>query len=230
MDCSDADLMLDELALDVLPGDRRAALLAHVEECPHCRRLLEQLTETADDLLVAGPAAAPPDGFEDRVLARIAEGPAAAGRGGAPARRRRDRAAVRLSTWTAAAAAAVLLVLGGVTGAVIGRSADGPGESAEQLRTVQLISASGADIGDVSTYTGDPSAWFFMRVESDAVPDATYRCVLDMDDGSTVAIGRLWAVKGHGGWGEHLNVDPRHAVAARLLDPKGSTVGTARFR
>ena len=222
MDCSDADLMLDELALDVLPGDRRAALLAHVEECPNCRRLLDQLTETADDLLLAGPEAAPPAGFEDRVLARIAHGDRR--------RRPRDRNALGLSTWTASAAAVVLLVVGGLTGAVIGRSTGGPGESGEQLRTVQLISASGADIGDVSTYTGDPSSWFFMRVESDGVPDATYRCVLDMDDGSTVAIGRLWAVKGHGGWGDHLSVDPRHAVAARLLDPKGSTVGTARFR
>jgi hypothetical protein len=220
MDCSDADLMLDELALDVLPGDRRAALLAHVEECPNCRRLLDQLTETADGLLLAGPEAAPPPGFEDGVLARIGEGD----------RRRRDRKALRLSAWTASAAAVVLLVIGGLTGAMIGRSTGGPGESGEQLRTVQLISASGADIGDVSTYSGDPSSWFFMRVESDGVPDATYRCVLDMDDGTTVAIGRLWAVKGHGGWGDHLTVDPRHAVAARLLDPKGSTVGTARLR
>jgi anti-sigma-K factor RskA len=225
MDCSEADLMLDELALDVLPGDRRAALLAHVEECSNCRRLLDQLTETADGLLLAGPEAAPPPGFEDRVLERIEGAPSRSGR------RRRDRAAlVRLSAWTAAAAAVVLLVIGGVTGAVIGRSAGGPDESAERFRTVQLISTSGADIGDVSTYTGDPSPWFFMRVENDDVPDATYRCVLDMDDGRTVAIGRLWAVKGHGGWGEHLSVDSRHAVAARLLDPKGATVGTARFR
>ena len=221
MDCSDADLMLDELALDVLPGDRRAALLAHVEECPNCRRLLDELTETADDLLLAGPAAAPPAGFEDRVLERIEGAPARRGR------RRRDRAALRLSAWTAAAAAVVLLVIGGVTGAVIGRSAGGPDESAE-LRTVQLISTSGVDIGDVSTY-GDRSSWFFMRVEGD-VPDATYRCVVDMDDGRTVPIGRLWTVKGHGGWGEHVSVDPRHAVTARLLDPKGATVGTARFR
>jgi hypothetical protein len=227
MDCSDADLVLDELALDVLPGDRRAALLAHVEECPRCRRLLDNLTETADDLLLAGPEAAPPDGFDDRVLARIAERPPTSGRGG---RRRWDRRTLRLSAWTGSAAAVVLLVIGGLTGAMIGRSTGGAGETAEQFRTVQLISTSGADIGDVSAYTGDPSSWFFMRVESDAVPDATYRCVLDMDDGRTVAIGRLWAVKGHGGWGDHLSVDPRHAVAARLLDPKGATVGTARLR
>jgi putative zinc finger protein len=228
MDCSEADTMLTELALDVLPGDRRAAILAHVERCPHCRQVLEELTETADDLLLAGPAAAPPAGFDDRVLEQI-QGVQGRGVQGPDARRRRDRAALRLPTWAAAAAAVVLLVTGGVTGAVIGRSSNGSDESAEPLRTFELISTSGTDIGDVSTYTGDPSPWLFMRVEGD-VPDATYRCVLDMDDGRTVPIGRLWAVKGHGGWGEHLSEDPRHAVAARLLDPKGATVATARFR
>ena len=223
MDCSEADTMVAELALDVLPGDQRAALLAHVEQCPNCRQLLDELTETADDLLLAGPAATPPSGFEDRVLEQIQ---GVQGRSGP---RRRDRAALRLPTWAAAAAAVVLLVTGGVTGAVIGRSSSAPDESAARLQTFELISTSGADIGDVSTYIGDPSPWFFMRVEGD-VPDATYRCVLDMDDGRTVPIGRLWAVKGHGGWGEHLSEDPRHAVAARLLDPKGATVATARFR
>jgi putative zinc finger protein len=223
MDCSEADAMLAELALDVLPGDQRAALLAHVEQCPNCRQVLDELTETADDLLLAGPAAAPPAGFEDRVLERIEGSRGRAGRG------RRERAPLRRPAWAAAAAAVVLLMTGGVAGAVIARSAGGSGEAAEEFRTVQLISTSGADIGDVSTYTGDPSPWFFMRVEGD-VPDATYRCVLDMDDGRTVAIGRLWAVKGHGGWGEHLSVDPRRAVAARLLDPKGATVATARLR
>jgi len=212
VDCSEADLMLDELALDVLPGDRRAALLAHVEQCAHCRRVLDQLTETADDLLLAGPVAAAPAGFEDRVLERI-EG----------ARRPR-----RFPVWAAAAAAVVLLGIGGVTGAAIGRSSAPAAESAEQFRTVQLISTTGADIGDVSTYTGSPP-WFFMRLEG-PLPDATYRCVLDLDDGTTVPIGRLWAVNGHGGWGEHVTVDPGRATAARLLDPKGATVATAKLR
>ena len=71
MDCSEAATMLDELALDVLPGDRRTALLNHLEECPGCRQLLDELSETADALLLAGPVAAPPPGFEDRVLERI---------------------------------------------------------------------------------------------------------------------------------------------------------------
>jgi hypothetical protein len=212
VDCSDADLMLDELALDVLPGDRRAALLAHVEQCAHCRRLLDQLTETADGLLLAGPVAAPAAGFEDRVLARIEAA-------------RRPR---RFPVWAAAAAAVLLLGIGGVTGAAIGRSSRPPAEPAEQFRTVQLISTTGADIGDVSTYSGSPP-WFFMRLEG-PLPDATYRCVVDLDDGTTVPIGRLWAVNGHGGWGDSVRIDPARARAARLLDPKGATVATATLR
>jgi hypothetical protein len=214
MQCSEAEPMLDELALDVLPGDQRAAILAHVEQCERCRGILDQLTVTADDLLLAGPVAAAPAGFDARVLARIDES-------------RRSRPGRRLPVWAAAAAAAVFLFLGGVTGAAIGRSTGRSTGEAEQFRTVQLVSTSGADIGDVSTYAGS-SPWFFMRVEG-PLPDATYRCVLDMDDGRTVEVGRLWAVKGHGGWGDRLSVDPRHATAARLLDPDGGTVATARL-
>ncbi|HTC80448.1 MAG TPA: zf-HC2 domain-containing protein, partial [Acidimicrobiia bacterium] len=108
MDCSEAATMLDELALDVLPGDRRTALLNHLEECPGCRQLLDELSETADALLLAGPVAAPPPGFEDRVLERIQ----------AP----RARAQTRLRLFAAAAAAALLLAVGGVVGARFGRS------------------------------------------------------------------------------------------------------------
>lgn len=223
MDCSEASAMLDELALDVLPGDRRAALLAHVEECQHCRQLLDELSETADDLLLAAPAALPPAGFEDRVLEGMM---GARGRGGKQGSSS-GRLPLRLPTSVAAAAAAVLLVAGGVAGAVIGRSTAGDGSAASDFRTVQLISTSGADIGDVSTYAGR-SPWFFMRLEG-ALPDGTYRCVLELDDGSTVPIGRLWAVNGHGGWGEQVSVDARRAKLARLLDQEGATVATARL-
>jgi Putative zinc-finger len=216
MDCSQAGAMLDELALDVLPGDRRATLLGHLEECPGCRHLLDELSETADALLLAGPVVAPPAGFENRVLERI-DAPRA--RTGA-----RGRAQARLRLLAVAAAAAVLLGIGGVAGAHLGRSSGGSGHGRE-FQTVKLISAAGADIGDVSTYAGTPT-WFFMRLEG-PLPNGTYRCVLDVDDGRTVPIGSLWAANGHGAWGEHVSVDPRHVKAARLLDAKGVTVATA---
>jgi hypothetical protein len=211
MDCSQAGAMLDEMALDVLPGDRRTSLLNHLEECPGCRHLLDELSEAADAVLLAGPVVAPPEGFEDRVLGRIQGS--------------RSRSGARLRLFAAAAAAALLLGIGGMAGARFGRSS--AGDDGPEFRTVELISTSGADIGDVSTYAGRPT-WFFMRLEG-ALPDGTYRCVVDVDDGRTVPIGRLWAVNGHGGWGEHVGVDPSHVKVARLLDAQGATVATARF-
>ena len=216
MDCSEATAMLDELALDVLPGDQRAALLAHVAECGACRDLLDELSETADALLLAAPAVAPPAGFEDRVLARIEATPRSLSR----ARSKPSR--LRVSA--VAAVAAALLGLAGLAGHRLGSSGGGGGA---ELATTQLISATGADLGDVITYDGDPH-WFFMRVEG-PLPDGVYSCVLDTDDGKTVPIGKLWTSHGHGGWGEHVAVDPRHVTTARMLDSSGATVATARF-
>src|SRR5207302_205979 len=109
MDCSQAGAMLDELALDVLPGDRRAALLGHLEGCPGCRHLLDELSETADALLLAGPVVVPPAGFEDRVLERIDAPRARIGARVGTRARARDRAQTRFRLLAAAAAAAVLL-------------------------------------------------------------------------------------------------------------------------
>jgi len=225
VDCSEANTMLDELALDVLPGDQRATLLAHLQECPGCRQLLDELSETADDLLLAGPTAAPPPGFVDRVLEQVQDARDRGGRG--DPRQRGRRMPVYRRGFAAAAVAAALLAVGGLAGGVIGRSTAGNETASAEFHTVRLISAGGADIGDVSTYAG-PSPWFFMRVEG-AIPDGTYRCVLDMADGSTVDAGRLWALNGHGGWGDHLGVDIRQARGARLLDRQGTTLATARL-
>ncbi|HVW32012.1 MAG TPA: zf-HC2 domain-containing protein [Acidimicrobiia bacterium] len=245
MDCSEATTMLDELALDVLPGDQRAAVLAHVGECPQCRALLDELSETADALLLAAPAVTPPAGFEDRLLDRIGEAsrtpstpvhpagsasPAGSAhqvtelRAGARRRGERRRPAPSpVRVLAVAAVAAALLGLAGVVGHGIGSSAGG----GHELATARLISADGTDLGDVVTYDGDPH-WFFMRVEG-AVPDGVYSCVLDTDDGKTVPIGKLWTSHGHGGWGEAVSVDPGHVKTARIVGPDGATVATARF-
>ena len=217
MDCSEADSMLDELALDVLPGDRRAALLAHVAECPNCRHLLDQLSETADALLLAGPVTTPSSGFDDRVLADIA-GARSRGRG---------RAQFRLPIPAAAAAAVALLMVGGLAGAVVSRSSDGSGGGIRRFRTVDLVAAGGADVGDVSTYYGR-RPWYFMQLRG-ALPDGTYQCVLELDDGRSIPLGRIRTIGGQGGWGERVTVDAAHATVARLVDSQGNTVATARL-
>jgi len=226
VDCAEAVSMLDELALDVLPGDRRTPLLHHLEECPACRQLLDELSETADALLLAGPVTTPPVGFQDRVLDRV-RAPRAAARPASGWRSAATRRQVRLRVFAAAAAAVVLLVLGGVAGAQFGRSgseeAGGP-----EFRTVQLVSATCSDIGDVSTYLGPP-AWIFMRLDG-ALPNGVYQCVIDTDAGRTVPIGKLWATNGHGAWGERVDVDPGRVETARMLDSSGKTVATAALR
>ena len=222
MDCSDAEPMLDELALDVLPGDQRAALLAHLEGCAACRRLLDELSESADGLLLAAPAVEPPAGFEDRVAVRLD----AARSEGTRSRRRHGSSwgsagrSARLRLVAAAAAAVVLVTVGGLAGARLGGNGEG-----HELQTARLISASGVEIGDVSTYAGSPP-WFFMRLDG-PLPNGTYDCVLDTDDGRTVPIGDLWAHDNKGGWGEHVSVDPGHVKTARLVDSHGVTVATA---
>src|SRR5581483_8553963 len=105
----------------------------------------EELAEVADELLLAVPPVEPPAGFEDRVMERIHG-------------TRHHRSGARAPWWAVAAAAIAFLFAGGVVGAVIGRSS---GNDHEALRTVQLISTSGADIGDVSKYSGKPN-WIFM--------------------------------------------------------------------
>ena len=222
MDCSEADSMLDELALDVLPGDRRSELLAHVEQCPNCRHLLDQLSETADALLLGGPASAPAAGFDDRVLANIA-GARSRGRG----RAARARAQVRLPVAAAAAAVVALLMVGGLGGALIGRSSESGGGPGRRFRTVDLVAAGGADVGDVSTYYGR-SPWYFMQLKG-ALPDGTYQCVLELDDGRSIPLGQIRTIGGEGGWGDRVPVDAGHATAARLVDSQGNTVATARL-
>jgi hypothetical protein len=218
--------LIDELALDVLPGDERAEALGHLEGCPACRGHLEALSEPADELLFACPLLEPPPGFEDRVLARL---------GADRPRRRRDRPA-RL-TMVAAVAAALVIVAAVAAMAVMGAGRAGvtaggrrlaAGRSyGTELRTVALISGDGRPVGDVSAYAGPP-AWFFLRVDHGR-SSGTYECVLDVDGGRTIPLGTMSVTDGKGGWGQRVDVDARQVRSARLVDGSGSTIATATF-
>jgi hypothetical protein len=62
---------LAELALGLLHGSERAALLEHVSSCADCAAHLRDLETVADTLLLLAPAAEAPIGFEQRVLDMI---------------------------------------------------------------------------------------------------------------------------------------------------------------
>jgi hypothetical protein len=210
-----ADLV-DELALDVLPGDQRADALDHLEGCPACRSRLEALSEPADQLLLACRPVEPPSGFEERVLARLATGRAR------PKRRGRLLALV-----AAGVAAAALIGAGGVS---LGREGPHPaaaGAYGPQLRTVALVSPRGQRIGDVSAYAGPPT-WIFLRVDG-GTWSGVYECVLDVEGGRTIALGTMSVSDGEGGWGQRVGIDPRQVESARLVGPSGGTIATATF-
>ena len=97
MNCHELRDLAPELALGIADGEERAEALRHLADCGECRRLVEQMTGVADELLMLAPAQEPPAGFESRVLEGL-------GLGGAPKRRRWRGLALRVAAPVAAAA------------------------------------------------------------------------------------------------------------------------------
>lgn len=213
LSCPQIAEMVEEIALDNLSGEWRGAALDHLARCTTCRMAVEELTSTADAVLLACPSVEPPPGFEHRVMTAI--------------RQRRRRHRPRLLA-LAVGAAAVLALGGGGSVALrtLGRTPPDPAPAGtHELRTVMLTARDGRVIGDVSAYQGRP-AWFFMRVDRGKTT-ATYRCVLDVDGGRSIVLGELVVTNGRGAWGQHIGLDAHSVRAARLVDAKGATVATA---
>jgi hypothetical protein len=228
MTCADVAELFDELALDALPGDLRARALGHLAGCTSCRTAVEELSATADALLLAAPAVEPPAGFDLRVQRGIHRRQA----------HRHLRRRPRTTVAALAAAAAVVVALAGGGSLIAGSRAQQPGLQADSvlagkdhdLRTAKLLAADGRQLGDVSVYAGSP-AWFFMRVDGvdRTAPTETYRCVLDVVGGPSVALGNLSVSHGVGAWGQRVDIGGRQVRAARLVDDAGVTVATALF-
>jgi hypothetical protein len=204
--CDEIEVELGELAFDVLPDDRRGAVLDHVGVCLGCRALLLELSATADAVLLACPPAEPSRAFDAAVVAGI----------GFTRPRRRSRRSI-----VAAVVAAALLVAGGLAVGVRLRDPD-------DLRTASLVSTAGGGIGDAVAYAGPP-AWVFMRVDR-ALPDGTYRCLVTVDGGPPLVVGSLVVVAGQGSWGRRLTADPDRLRTARLETSDGTVVASAAFR
>src|SRR3954452_6455327 len=86
-----------ELALGIADGKERAQALEHLAGCAECRRHLEELSVTVDELLLLAPERETPVGFESRVAEKISP----------PRRERRWWQRPLALAGTAAAAAAV---------------------------------------------------------------------------------------------------------------------------
>jgi anti-sigma factor RsiW len=223
--------MAPDIALGLLTGEERAVALAHLEGCAACRAEVASLAGVADDLLLIGPGATPPEGFDRRVLARLTEvrameAPSPTRRIG-PAHlhrhhlaRRPDRRRVAVGATLGAAAAAVVLV------AALLANRDGtPAPTVEQA---DMTTGVGEVVGTATVHGGSPAT---VAVDvpgwEDAVPEgATYWLTVEMEDGSRTMthIGTdatWWEVPLEGGAGDVASVS--------VLDGDGWVWCSAQF-
>ena len=171
MTCADVDLLAGAAAFGLVSGAERAELLAHLDTCDRCRALVLELAEVADAVVVAGPEAEPPSGFEQRVLAQFDV-----------VRPRR-----RWPVVVGSVAAAVLLVV------AFGLGRTGSGSS--QFREVAMQTPSGRTVGEAYLHSGSPS-WVFADVPGWTGDGTKFQLEVTLADGTT-----MHDTGGAGSWG-----------------------------
>jgi hypothetical protein len=218
MDCAQLADAAPELALGILPGDERAAALAHLDECPSCQQQVSSLAGLTDQLLLLTPAAEPPAGFEQRVLASLGSRPTALRP--SRARRRATRATV------AALALAACIVL-----AIVVRwsgQSEPPALAAEQMRT-----SSGAVVGQVFVHRERPAVLFMslpgwaQQVTPYRQPGDTYSLRIERRDGPARVL--PVAITADASWATTLDFDPKTIIGVAMVDSQGRVWCRARF-
>lgn len=214
--CERVRELAPELALGIADGEERAEALEHLARCPDCRRYLEELSVSADELLLLAPAQEPPLGFEGRVLAQIAP--------------RRGRGWRRFAPRAAAAAVAAVVAAAAVWIATDSdrEVADRYGETlatanGEYFAAAPLEAAGGRRVGTVFGYQGDPS-WCLVVVEpgdDGTLPSGTYEMQLVTGDGRRIPWGPLEVEAGAGSAGRAMEIGYHDLAEVRLLGDQG---------
>jgi len=221
-----ADLLLD-VATGAATGADRDQVLQHADSCVFCRTDLADLATVADGLLPLVPHHEPPAGFTENVLDRIAS-----------SERPVPIARARRLPKVLAYAAALLLVaaLGGGlvwwrTGTDRSIAADYRGAltagNGKYIRAGQVVSDSGAQVGRVFAYQGDPS-WLLLTVTS-APRDGTYSVRMYTEAGAEAEVGQCVVVGGACTLGVTIGaVNASEIRSVRLECPVGTRL-TASF-
>jgi Putative zinc-finger len=218
MRCEELRDLVPEVALGTIDGEERAEALRHLGTCGECRRLVDDLTTVADELLVVAPVQEPPVGFESRVIDAL----------GFQRRAPRRRLGRRLLAWLGppvAAAAATAVALVGVyhddrVTAERYRStleqADGKYFQAEPLQD-----ATGARAGVAFGYQGNPS-WMLVTVEP-GHRDQVASAELVTRDQRTIRLPGF-GLAPDGSWGGAIPVNLHDVAAIRLLGDRPGEV------
>jgi putative zinc finger protein len=211
MSCEELRDLAPEVALGTIDGEERAEALRHLATCGECRRLVDQLTTVADELLMLAPVQEPPVGFESRVIDAL----------GFQRRAPRRRLAQRLLVWLGppVAAAAVTAV------AFVGVYHDDH-VTAERYRTTlqeangkyfqaaPLRDGTGAEAGVAFGYQGNPS-WMLVTVDP-GHRDQVASAELVTRDQRTIRLPGF-ELEPDGSWGGAIPVNLYDVSAIRLL-------------
>jgi hypothetical protein len=218
--CAEFRELAPELALGIADGQERARALEHLSGCADCRRYLDELSTTADELLLLAPEQEPPLGFESRVANAISP---------APRTRRWWRRPVALAATATTAAAigagAMVLVyrddhhLASMYRATLSEA------NGSYFTASPLQAPGGTTVGQAFGYQGDPS-WVLVTVAapSGRLPDGRYKCELVGADGNRVGFGSVDLVDGQGSYGHSIATSLDDVSEIRLLGPGRGTV------
>jgi hypothetical protein len=135
---------------------------------------------------------------------------------------------------SAVAAIAAGLVLVGGTAAVTEALGQGaaipaavPAAHGSSLRTATFETSGGQVGGQIVVSQGNPS-WVFMNVDG-ANYTGSIVCKLQVNDGSTVAMGDFVLHSGKGAFSKAIRVDVGALRGAKLVTPSGAVVASATF-
>jgi hypothetical protein len=213
MRCEEARELAADVALGIADGEQRAEVLRHTASCAECRRLVEELSEVSDELLMLAPVQEPPLGFETRVVERLG------------LRKPRRRVARRvlwrvLPPLAAAAVTAVALVAvyhdDHVTADRYRATLQEAGGTSFQA--APLLGPTGARSGVAFGYQGSPSgspSWVFVTVDPAERAEVS-TAELVTRDGHTIRM-PWFHLASDGTWGGAIPVGLHDVAKVRLL-------------
>jgi hypothetical protein len=141
--------------------------------------------------------------------------------------------AVRRGRALIAAVAASVVIVGGTVLATdaINQTPSRPSTalapSLDSVRTGTFETADYQVMGQIVAYSGRPS-WVYMNVDGSNYTGRII-CNLQIENGSTVAVGVFDLHHGKGEFSRTITVDINHLRGAKLVTSSGSTVATATF-
>ena len=229
MRCEEIRDLAAEIALGIADGEERAEALRHLSTCTECRRAVEQLSQVADELLLAAPAQEPPAGFESRVVEAMGLQESQP--------RRRARARWLTPRWLAPRLGPALATAAATAAALVAVYHDDH-QTAERYRETlsqaggryfqaePLTDETGTRGGVAFGYEGAPS-WLLVTVDP-RHRAAIARAELVTRDGRTIPL-RSLELDPQGSWGGAIPVKLYQLASIRLLGESPGEVLQASF-